>query len=440
MDKFPRSAKVPELVKRVRATQPPNGQMVMVDPSVIFKLIDSFSQAHARDLLNPATSALTAIPGDLEDGPIYIVTNDERKTFEQDPGSAGSVTQDLAKAVRSFTRVETIKVGDPVGLLSLMGFVMHNFRLQIYNGLVIEASQGDALHLPRPKARNILRSNFLLGITSHVLDHGQLPTGELVLRPEQFQFYQKSHREELMRRHEVLRTGKPSYFPIEMDAQARTSAGSLDNFLSGFNLGFVEERGRRHVLADTVIKIEKLLARMMAIYLRIPSSDQLTEIGGWGEAEITRWFVDLPEKEPVEVFAALRVEMITLFQEFEQAINNPDLEDYGDIDLYSQVRLFGFAIDKAITRLPWGHIANFVVNVASASADSSLGPRPTFRNYVSKQDLSAFGIGTSELMAEMLDQTLNDNGQRDTREGLKRLKQKFSGTCDELLRSARSTP
>ena len=62
IDLFPRSAKVPELGKRVRKQGRTSTQSILVEPRVIDALVGEFEQANARELFAPAAAALTTIP------------------------------------------------------------------------------------------------------------------------------------------------------------------------------------------------------------------------------------------------------------------------------------------------------------------------------------------------------------------------------------------
>jgi hypothetical protein len=441
LDNFPRSAKVPGLVKRVRQNAGRSGQMVLVDSRVIDTLIDRFPQAHARELLAPATAALTMLPSTAEKAPMYLVSvrRDAEQPRKGEGVQQGGVSQqDLQGTVRSFAQVDAIKLDDPHGLYHLMGFVMRNFRLQVFNFMALEAHMSDTLRMNVPGQANVLKTNFLLGVSTHVLDNPILPSGEMTLKPEHFAgVFNHSNMQEIMRYQTSLKE-KEKYFPINLETQDRASGLDITNFVQGMLGQGAQSKTRRDVLIDTVNRLETLMMRAMQVYLRVDSVEALKEIGGWNEQQLTNWFQKLPEKDQDEAFKKFGQELLSLYFEFMDRMHSPDLVSSStndvkiSLNLYDQVRLFSFALDKAVTRMPWGQIAQFTLKVANLSTDFSLGTRPSFREYVGVHQLSPFTIATPEFINEMLTTTVTGHG-RNLAEKLPQFKEQFYKNCELLL-------
>lgn len=437
LDNFPRSAKVPELVKRVRQNASRSGQMVLVDPMVIDHLIDLFPEAHARELLSPATAALTSLPSSAERAPFYIVTMRQQARRSGNAVESHVSQRDLHSAVRDFTQIDPIKGNDPKSLGQVMSFVMRNFRLQVFNFMSLESHMTDTLRLEIPGQANVLKTSFLLGASTHVIDNPRLPDSEILVRPEQLQFLSRTDIEELVR-YLLERKEDSNYFPVDLDLQERPNEMDLSNFITG---GTVSGRGttRRDVLIETVAKIEAVLQSSMQAYLRLDRVSDLKEIGHWSDAQVHLWFQNLPEKDPDEIFRHQSQELLNLFFDFQERFHSPSLSDPQKVafNLYDQVRLFSYALDKAILRLPWGQIANFTIKLATASSDFSLGTRASFREYVGAHQLSPFTIATPEFINEMYNTAISGAG-RGVAERVPALKEHFKTACEEFLLSIKA--
>lgn len=440
LDNFPRSAKVPELVRRVRANAGRGGQMILVDPMVIDRLIDLYPGAHARELLSPATAALTTLPHSAEKAPMYVVSTRETPRKLMFPGADGghaASQYELQGTVRDITQVDPIKSGDPQSLLRLMGFIMRNFRLQVFNHIGIEARMSDVLRVSNPGLTNLLKNNALLAFSTHIMDKPRIATAEINIRPEQFGFFTRGQLEELIKTQTAAK-GDQSHFPINMDVMDRPEDLNLDRFLKGSLTSDAEAKTRREVLVETSIELEKIMEKAMQIYLRLENSSQLKEIGLWKDPQIQNWFQRLPETDPEAEFLQVSHQMLEEFFRFRERFHAPDLSDFADpsktfhMNLYDEFRFFAYAIDKALLRLPWGQITNFTINVAEASSDFSLGTRATFREYVGNHQLSAFGVATVQFMNDMLESVIHGDDRRVPRD-LKGLKEHFDQGCQSLL-------
>ena len=439
LDNFPRSAKVPELVKRVRANAGKSGQMVLVDPQVIDNLIDRFPHAHARELLSPATAALTSLPSSAAAAPMYLVSLRDRPLNHSSTGSstrAESFSQhELQHEVRKFTQVDTIRPGDVHSLVRLMGFAMRNFRLHVLNYVALEAHMSDILRVNVLGQNNVLKNNFLLGLATHVLEHPRVPTAEIVIRPEQFGFMGRTQLEDLVKYQATLK-GSDDFFPINLELQDRRDEMDLETFRKGTYALTDQPKTRRDVLIETVAKAEVILRKGMRIYMRLKSEDDLRDIGQWNETRIKEWFHGLSEKEPEAEFREVSRELIELFFDFIAKLHSPDLvNEKGErvtLHLYDQVRLFAYVLDKAIVHLPWGQIGNFAINTSNMASDMSLGTRTGFREYVGTHQLSLFSMATPEFMNDMLIQATSGSGES-LAGRVKDLKEHFSSVCASLL-------
>ncbi|MCB0362623.1 MAG: hypothetical protein KDD35_07870, partial [Bdellovibrionales bacterium] len=242
MKHFPRSAKVPELAAKVReTTRTSSGRIVLVDPEVIDLLVEKFPGANARQLLAPATAALTYVPSTAAESRLYLVTKkDWQFNFVENQGDPldgigviqGQVNQSqLQSAVRQITQIDPINIKDMRSFVDFMAFLMREFRLQLFNGLVLEANMSDLLTLNIVGQTKVIRNSFIIGLADHIVGQLALPKGEIIVQPEQLGFFTRDESEELYELLASYRKDTKSYFPLSFHHKGYSEFGNLDEFL-----------------------------------------------------------------------------------------------------------------------------------------------------------------------------------------------------------------
>jgi hypothetical protein len=441
IDSFPRSAKVPELGKRVRMHSRGSREIILVEPAVIDALVERFEDANARELLSPAAAALTSVPVSAEPSRLYIVSPRNRSGTVLG-GTAGAVDhqvnlQELSQSVRKLTQIDPVSIGEPKSMLQYMGFLMRNFRLQVFNLLALQAHMSDTLRLNRAGMINVLKTNFVLGIATHVLDKPYLPEREMVIRTQQLSYFDRGQTEEFFRLFGIA--PRENFFPPEMFRNT-TNDFKLDDFLSGRAVQRVAARTRHEIIKSYVGRVHDLLNRMLHLYLRLDSLRGIRDIGQMNEDLYRKWFDSLPEQNPDGEVKDLMEELLHVFVNFQSEINAPDLDDMksdaaGSFTIYEEVRLFSYVVDKAVTLLPWGSIGKFAYDVVQMSADLQLGTKTAFKEYIGTHELSPFAISTPEFMTEMLE--LSREGSTDSGpKGIsfvRKMSEGFNRSCASLL-------
>lgn len=454
MDHFPRSAKVPELGRRVREYARNNSSqgMVLVSPSVIDSLVEQFASANARELLAPAASALTSIPPSAKRAKVYTVTlrkaidiGDAMFPHSHGSGAPGAQVNltELQGAVRKMTQVDAVTMDDPRSLLRFMSFLLQNFRLQVLNGMSLEAHMTDLLRIDIPGQISAVKSNYLIASSIHVLDNPTLPVGELLIRPDQLTFFTRGQQDEFFRHFKAEHS--TGYFPEGFGLRDDNLQLDLNNFINGKVSAVEMPNTRKAVVLDFIERARQQLSRALVLYLRLNSTSELKDISRWSEPQIRQWFSNLKEQNPDGEFKAIMHDLLELYLEFSVAFNSPDLDDMknpaaGSLTLYDQVRLFDYVIDKAITELPWGNVAKLTYDIVDMSSDYSLGTKTSYKEYVGAHSISPFAVTTPEFMNEMLDvgfnyQTASKTIDRDARRA--DLKKGFDQACEILLRGAK---
>jgi hypothetical protein len=426
LDKFPRGAKVPALVERIRGQSKTSASTVLVSPSAIDAIVNRFPNANAREFLIPAASALTRIPQSAERSSLYIVTEkgeikstsseDEAETLS---GSTGFLrSNDLNRAVKELTEVDAIRLDEPSSLLKLVNFLMSNYRMQVFNHLVLSAQNTDTLKLDAPGQTTIIQRNFIVAVMAHLLKNPTLPVSELRISGTEFSYLDQLRLEELVEIQQQQRRGRTSYFPFVI--------GSQKNFSSFHSLGFMENetlvqsrpRSRQDVFADTVKEIEQIFRDMLRLYTRLPGIT-LKDTLNWDEADRQTWFESLEQDDKIDAYKHLSNRLLEVYTNFVRDFYNPDLiemkqSEQANFTIYDQVRMFTFLIDKAITQLPWGLMSKFVLDVMdSAASDLSLGQKPHFINYAYTHQVSPFSIQTSDFLNETFAEEVSNRSRLD---------------------------
>lgn len=453
LDQFPRSAKVPELGRRVRENSRSSRHMVMVDPLVINSLVEKFSGANARELLAPAAAALTAIPPSAREARLYTVT---LKAPGRSIGSdwdeydgRGSVRIDAARinsgeirnVVRDLVQVDPVTIEEPRSVLRFISFLVQNFRLQVMNFLTVEAHMTDVIRLDRPGFANLIKTNFMVGMTSHVMKNPTLPVRELDIRPEQLAFYNRSEQEDFYRLLKAAAESK-EYFPKGLTYKEPGAAFGLNEFTVGGISHSDSTRTRKTVILETLKDLNRIMGRAAVLYLRLNSKEEMRDLSIWNDQHVRDWFNRLSESNPEAEFKGVMRELLVRFLQFQVEFNSPELanssvDELTSLTLYDDVRLFGYLIDKSLTRLPWGNIAKLVYDIVDQSGDYSLGTKTAFKEYVGVHSISPFAVSTPEFLSEMLQVGVEQMARgKNVDQFVDGLDKRFHGICEEFLAGA----
>ncbi|MBK9039810.1 MAG: hypothetical protein IPL83_11725 [Bdellovibrionales bacterium] len=449
MDHFPRDAKVPELAARIRedARVSPN-HFVMVEPSVIDGLVDFFEGADARAFLVPATTALTHVPVNAAPARLYLVTartgpdgsgSNLRDSFGSTAG-AGVGLDDFKKAVVAHTQIDPIVPNDMRSLASFMRLLIREFRLQLGNGLVLQANQTDTLVISAVGQSNSVRDGFIIGLTDHLVTHFSIPPRETILHPEELDFLGHEKISELV---EILMGGSKksdsSYFPFKANYRISNQPANLGDFLDNKLATISQQPDRAFLIAAYVRRVEEVLWGFQRLFLRLPPSEDMSRISGFDQQRLQRWFKDLPVAAPEEEAKLVYQQLIQTFQDFLDEFSSEDKsgsgESLGDLTIYDSARLFGFILDRAVVGLSWPRAAKFLIDVIETARDHSFGSAKNYREYIGKHQNSPFAMTTDAFLREM--GSLAQHDARMSQESLMVRRDKFVGVCTRLMAGGR---
>ena len=428
LDKFPRGAKIPALVERIRGQSKTSASTVLVNPNAINAIVNKFPTANAREFLIPAASALTYIPQSAERSSLYIVTEREveKSSLSQNQTRSGTTdtgflrSDDLNKAVKELTEVDAIRLDEPSSLLKLINFLMSNFRMQVFNHMVLSAQNTNTLKLNVSGQTTIVQKNYITAVMAHLLQNPQLPVSELRISGTEFSYLDQLRLEELVEIQQEQRSNQKPYFPFVI--------GNQKNFSPFHSLGFMENetlvqsrpRSRQDVFASTVKEIEQIFREMLKLYTRLHHEVSLKDTLIWDKEDRQAWFESLQQEDQIEAYKELSNRLLAVYIRFVRDFYNPDLievkqSEQANFTIYDQVRMFTFLIDKSITQLPWGLMSKFILDVMdSAASDLGLGQKPHFINYAYTHQISPFSIQTSDFLNETFVDEVNDTSRLDT--------------------------
>lgn len=449
MDHFPRDAKVPELAARIRedARVSPN-HFVMVEPSVIDSLVDFFEGADARTFLVPATAALTHVPANAAPARLYLVTarrglDGSGANIKDSLGSmagAGIGLDEFKKAVVANTQIDPVIPNDMRSLASFMKLLVREFRLQLANGLVLQANQTESLAISAVGQSNTVRDSFIVGLTDHFVTHVSIPSGETILHPEELDFLGHEKISELV---EILMGGSkntdPPYFPFKTNYRVSSQPPDLGDFIGNKLATISHQPNRAHMIAGYVRRVEDVLWEFQRLFLRLPPSEEMSRISGFDHQRLQRWFRDLPASAPEEEAKLVYQQLIQIFEDFLYEFSSEDKsgssESLGDLSIYDSARLFGFILDRAVVELSWPKAGKFLIDVIETAKDHTFGSSRNYREYVGKHQNSPFAMTTDAFLKEM--GNLAQHDARMSPENLTVRREKFAGMCTRMMAGGR---
>lgn len=397
LSKFPRDAKVPTLLKQLREanaqTYAASPSLVLVTPNTMDEISSGFEDANAREFLSPATYALLDSTKHLPKAPFYIIDRQKmpsRGDHDGDgPAAKGRVrAEDVEAFVKEHTVQYPVTVQNTASKLRLMSFMLDNFRGQLHSGLVLAAQGSDRLASSEELRQNEMLT-FLLALIGNMNDFPTVPLRNVIMKPTDFKIRDieavRAFEEDVQRL--SAKTITP-FLRIELQGRPDDEDISLDSFIQGRSNNHVQ-RKRLDIMMETASKLEKSMEKVFGQYFRIQDM-RLT-------AGPKDWILNMPEEEPKDAFKQLTEELIETYWRFQASLYDHDLEemqrsqDYVPMGIYDRARLFLLCMDRAITRLPWSHVTQYVVQAMDlASSDLTLSQRTAFQDFLFKSRISPF--------------------------------------------------
>lgn len=438
MRNFPRDAKVPTLLKKLRLANEqsfagkPN--VVLVTPRTMDELSAGFEDANAREFISPATYALLEAPANLPKAPIYIV--DRQKIPAEVEHRGGMFKRRLqASEVESFVREKTVQYAvrdkNPTSKLHLLSFMVDNFRAQVYSSLVLAGQSAPEL-ADSAELRSSELVSFLLAVLNNIEDFPSVPLKDVIMRPSDFNLHDleavATFEEDVKRL--SISTPRP-FLRVELQGESDDEDLTLDSFLKGRTSTRLARR-RVDVMIDTARELEQNMTPVFARYFRVPDLRLHTSPRDW--------LMTLPEDSGKDALQDLSRELVKAYVRFQAHLYDADLEemrnsrDYKPMSIYDRARLFLLCVDRALTRLPWGHFTQFMVQTMElASTDLTLSQRTEFQDFLFASKFSPFNTVTPDsvvALAQAVSQVKNLAPERATR-----FREHFDENCANFLQA-----
>jgi hypothetical protein len=238
---------------------------------------------------------------------------------------------------------------------------------------------------------------LLHGMTATLIQKPFIPLKLLNLDPADF-VTSRVQVQEFMKAIESSGTGQGSFFdvrvPEELDAAER-----LKSYFSGSTSDF-KDRHRARVMTEYSAKIEQILQNFLQVMIRVKSLRQLPSPEDW--------LKNLAVDEPTAMTEKLAKEMSNLYFDFWNEINDPSLVENRDagrfktLNTYDVARLFLIAMDRGVTKLPWGKAVQLASkSLALTASDLEIGQRPGVQAYFFSSKCSLFKPATHEFAMQM---------------------------------------
>lgn len=391
VSKFPQGAKAPKLQEDLwlssRLTFNTLNRVVLYSPKTVTGLVDKFPDTNARDFLPAASSQLVRMAESVNDGGhLYVVSpslmpkrwgHSSTSTDWQASGSPNAAIEEYVS-----TEVAAMPVGKGYsGQLELLEVLIDSFRAQVYEGMV-EAVHASPQFAGGPGESRMWLAPFQHALVAHLSGHRYMPLAALNLDASDFgvsAFERRDFYQFLSRGSGVLR----SLFPIKFYNEI-----PVDPAQSGILRSGKHDRSRTQALTDASAKIQSILTEYLQYIMRVQNLDHLPTPEAW-----INGIEEKDNMEPSEIMGAKLAEaIVSLFGEMynPSLIENIESDEYRKPTVYDNMRLFMIALDRAISRLAWGQVSQFMIKALNRAASSmDLGQYAGLQHYLfaSKQSL-----------------------------------------------------
>jgi hypothetical protein len=396
MSEFPREAKVPSLLNKVRDGNmqefSASPRVVLVTPRTLDVLVSQFPNSNARDFLNPATYSLLNLPNDLPKAPIYIV-DPQPEVLKNMSGRKDDYLFDTAKVdpnkidetLRKSTVVHAIQAHNPESKLHLLSFLVDNFRGSIYNSLILSAQSVPELG-GNFESRTTGMVSFLSALLGNIAQYPRVPISYVNIRAQDLGVVGLDAITDLQKTigSHASNANKPTIrIPSGEGSEERVDLG---NFL-GEEAPNMPERSRMDVLKATSHDIQIVVEKLLANSLHVSQLAALTDPN--------TWVLGLDESEPKQAFKDASQELIHIYLKFSADLYDTSLREMRNrnglqsMQLYDEARLFLICLDSAISQLRWSYVTEFLFRAVNASTNNlSLGQKAGLQHLLFKSAFS----------------------------------------------------
>ena len=442
LNKFPVEAKGPKLLETIRDSARSDfsiqGRLTLVSPAAVNSVVMKFPDLNASEFLSEATSQLLTVQGqevDSKGGQVYVVVPAAaagiRPARAQSPDGGFEHDQpaDSGSAIEKFVRQEIVAV--PVdqrvgGQFQLLHMMVDTFRTNLYSALVGAATE-DMRIAGTPENRENILAPFLHGVMGTMGWKSFIPLNALRLDPYDFKARTPTQLEEFRRVMDAM-GGHERFLPIKFADEfgSEDLVGKITDHMNTSQ----RERNRADVLLAVSEKAHELEFAYLQEMLRVKSLLSLPDPKAW--------LLDLKEQEVEAANVVVGKKLSELFLNYMQEmysrglVENREADKFKEMTTLDLVRLFLLAVDRGITKLPWGPAVQFMTKgLTLAASDMEVGQRPGVQFYLFDSETSLARPVTHERLFQM---AYSSEAYRQWPEEMKtRLNSRFISDCQKFL-------
>lgn len=434
ISRFPAEAKAPKLRDSLRQAARDvfnnQGKLVLVAPSAVQLAAQRFANDNAN-FLSRATPALIAQGLSLEgDVPLSVVVPNARGVASMQPRPQlfyPEVSGRIGTDVEPFLDENTVAVpvhGRFDGQVELLRILVGTLRTQVFEAFVRSIGE-DPRYAAEADQRRLLLGPTLNAVVAHVTERGFLPMEHLRLDPAEFNVKTEIERDRFRRAIHAEPDMAVSFFPIRFGDELPT-LGFLEELTRGVG---DRQRNRADVLSEATEKLRGSLDRYLRMLLGIDPNADLPAPD--------KWLLGLKKREPEADERRIAHEFGDHFLALYEALFDTTLTEgldasrFHSLSAYDAARMFLLAVDKAITKLPWGQVLRLVTSGLDMARDMSYGQRPGVQHFLFESQLSLLRPTTPE---RLLHRATNSQSYRDWSDERRNRQQKtFENRCSAML-------
>ncbi len=448
IEKFPEEGKAPALIENLRQQNKERfnsqGYLSFIEPQSAHSLVSQFKGLDIRRFLNESARVFIDISErDLaHQHPIKVIVPrdfllqsskdyNDRGGEGEESTSGWLATGTDADKISAYAQKNLVAVGvtpnEPQGRLLLLSLISNTFRTLVYEALAKQLLKREGLQISDNQFVNI-NAQLLGALNAHILTNPRIFNSQLDLDFSEMGYGRVVDREGidalLQHEKEILR-GK--YFPVvDFKVVNPNDAFSLMGLRSISSA--LPTRGQ--VLGQSANQLLSPLTEFMNKFLRVRSIQDLNDPLGWGK--------HLAVNDADIMAYPLGERLFGIMATFMENINHQDLYElrqpgFSTPNIYESSRLFFYALDRAIARLPWSQIEPAMLKLLDRmTQDVGIGELPAVQHFLFESQFSPFTSPSQYRVFQTLEASEGFHRVRQNEES--QWRSGFSQKCERFLK------
>ncbi len=371
-------------------------RLILVSPQAAEAICLRFP-VDARTLLSQVPQALLSKVENASSTPVHIVVP-STVAGEIVPQSTGQYDERAIEAyVQAHIQAFPISKECFEGRLELLKYLLGSLRVHLIETL-IKSAQRDVRFAADVVVQQTILAPLFHAIKAHLELNPGIRLEDLVLNSMDFGTINTASEADFRRSLTARDTVKRGFWPKWIFSPTRNR--DLADLALGGKRFVVRDRSRRDVLVETSRGLEAQLKEFAAAYFQLGSLESLPSAHTWleGMKPVDTEVSERMGKHLGDVF----LDFLFNFQKAD-LVEVIDAGSYSPITPYDAARFFLLTLDRAISRLPWGVLTQFMTSsLAVATQEISLGERPNVQALFFENRDSFLAARTPELPVQMV--------------------------------------